>query len=266
MEPFLKAAEIREDRYAINALIGHLCLQVGWEVRGCGYAEHVGKTQFRIMREQFENAARYLAKFNPTEMNSPLLAEIHYTQLSSIETSLPKLNEAYYLRRNLDPNDARIRYDHAFKLLPRWYGDYDKIDGAARAAYDASKASKGATEYAEFYLYLIGLDSGALQTVDMDLFETGLIDKIERSNAPQEILNTILSVLSDVPDEYSDSTDLFRCRKQFAAIEGIQCRLVRTHLEVATPQLWPKGRDHMLYKMALAFADEIIDGKVIRIS
>lgn len=264
IEPFVLAARGMPESYALNGLAGWLCLKVGWGRRGGDYAAFTPDQAFVEMAELFNIADGFLDRFDAAELSSPFLAGIAYERLAGISTTLPKLNAAFEQRLALDPGDYSVMSEHAFHLLPRWYGDYDILDAKAREVMAATHLDLGSAAYAAFYLSQLNEDEGAMATVDVALLRDGLHDMIRNATDEQAAVNAILGQLSEAganvmglgrtPSAIKQRRKMFR--KLFAEI-------LREHLVETTPSRWPFGKRGILFAVAEVFNKEIMDGKTV---
>jgi hypothetical protein len=156
--------------------------------------------------------------------------------------------------------------NHAFHLLPRWYGNYDILDDQARRAYAKTNRTGGATDYAAFYITLLKEDDGALATVDLALFEQGLKDWVAWSDTPQETLNAILGTLSrTVFGSFGLTGTRPTIKRRRKEITEISKSLIQEELEVLVVKRWGTNRREAYYSIARAFVPELNAGQTVYI-
>ena len=264
LEPFMDAAAAYPKNPAIHALAAWLCLQVGWVYRGADYANYVSDEQFEKMNTMFQTADAFLDRFDAEEVGSPMLARVKYHRTAGVNTTLQNLTAAFETCMRLDPDDLSLMSDHAFHLLPRWYGNYDILDDQARRAYARTNQTRGATDYAAFYIDQIEADDGALATVDLDLFEQGLKDWVAWSDTPQETLNTILGRLSRVVfGSFGFAATPAIVKRQRKVVASIFKTLVKEHLDALIVKRWGTNRREAYYAIARAYIPELDKGETV---
>ncbi|MDU8943957.1 hypothetical protein [Ovoidimarina sediminis] len=148
IEPFLDAADDAPDSYALTALAAGLAMQLGWARRGHAWSELTDEEEMQAMQELFDTAGGLLSGFDAEDLNSPLLAGLAYDHLAGTGTDTKGLNRAFALRMRLDPGDPEALGAHGWYLLPRWYGDYEELDAAARRRHAETHRARGAADYA----------------------------------------------------------------------------------------------------------------------
>ena len=215
------------------------------------------------MQQFLEVADAFLGRFDPLESNSPMLASLHYHKLVLTGCLLPELKAAYEQRMLLDTNDLHAMRQYSFHLLPRWYGDYDYLQQAAQEAYAATHAELGASAYAAFFIDLLNSDEGALATVDLELFERGLMDIIQRSNDQQTTVNLLLGVLSKAGEGHLGQSKTSRSRQR--ALREIFGRIVQSELKVLLVPRWKRNRHDVFYLVGEVFKKRIEAGEVVRV-
>lgn len=261
IEPFISAAQANPDSYALGGLAGFICLKVGWGQRGGDYAPFVTEGAFENMSQLFDIADGFLTRFDATTLSSPMLADIAYQREAGLDGTLATLEKIFETQIGLDPGDHTAMAQHAFHLLPRWYGDYQILGDAAQKVYAQHHADQGAATYAAFFLDLLADDDGALASLDLDLFGDGIIDMIAHSPAPQATVNSILGRLCPIwIGHLAQSQDLHEPKER---IKALYQDIVRSQLTDVIGPYWKLSRKERFYLIGLAFEEELAAGETV---
>ena len=261
IEPYINAARANPESYALGGLAGFICLKVGWGQRGGDYAPFVTEEAFADMSKLFEIADGFLTRFDAKTLSSPMLADIAYQREAGLDGSLSALEKIFEVQVSLDPGDHAALAQHAFHLLPRWYGDYQVLGDAAQKVYAGLHANQGAAPYAAFYLDLLADDDGALASVDLGLFCEGVTDMIAHSTAPQATVNSILARLSEIwAGHPAQSRDLDDRKGQVRALFQ---EITRTHLTDVIGTYWKMSRKERFYLIGQAFEEDLAAGETV---
>ncbi|MEL6838406.1 MAG: hypothetical protein AAFP85_03895 [Pseudomonadota bacterium] len=263
IDPFIEAAKLNPENYSLNCLAAKICLDVGTLIRGGDYAAYTSNKAFERMEQLFNYADVFLDRFDAQALNSPLVAGLKYKRLAGINCELRDLRAAFDVRMQLDPHDLETMAEHAFYLLPRWYGDYDILNDEARKVFATTHLELGASAYAAFYLELLDVDEGALATVDVSLLDQGMVDMIRHSGDPQTTVNRILGLVSTaMASEMGQSRT---SAKQKRELRTVFARLVREELDVVLVPHWRTSRKSVIYGLADVFAKELRGNEVVTI-
>ncbi len=275
VDKFEFLAASRHERYPLAALAVLLRLRQAWDLRGGGFADSVPDAAWPQIDAHYEKAAWLLDTHDPVERNSPLLAEVRFALCDHMDSDevASKLHIFYDDWAGLDLADQTSSEHYAFKLLPRWYGTYDALEVAARAAAGRAQTLIGNVPYAAFYLATAPRDDGALYHMDMDLFADGMRDLMKLRGPDPAFLPRMIMTVLELANDCNHIAGERRMPKTIratisdkeATLKDLARELARKHLTSIHPSAWPYGTEGALDVISELFQDELVAGATFAI-
>jgi len=260
--PFLDAAAAQPNSVGLNALAAGLSMRMGWSRRGGDYAPMTSDTAFRAMAEWFNHAQTYLEV--PGGSDSALIARQTYEFIAGAGADLEDLEFAFHRSIRLDPGNHAALALHGWYLLPRWYGDYDVMDGTARKVFAATHNERGAADYTAFYWTAAEEDEGALVALDLGLYRDGLYDMIRLSGDRDTTVNRICGHLATLGSRFAPiGREHPQVKARRGEFDALFDEIVRAELGVVLPHRWGKSNKMALYAIANTFSDEILAERTV---
>ncbi|GHF44173.1 hypothetical protein [Seohaeicola zhoushanensis] len=262
------------DNPAINLIVALAHVDIGWAWRGNGWDATIPKLNRSRCMAHFERAVDLLAPFDGIELNSPLIASAHCAMLATQTSHDIRVPDRYEDLIDLDPTNPRHMRALGHHMLPRWFGNYAKLDLEARRTASRTADIWGLGAYAWVHFDAIALDEGACAHVDVDFFIDALHDIVER-RPDQETVN-LLAAYCAVAMRQGPGGDN---QADFNRQRIVDCAnwLIRDHMTEVHPLIWAhasdgfdnnarvtsvnrfaaRGRDFALRVIADLFSDEI---------
>lgn len=225
--------EHRHDPY-VNLVVAQAHTDIGWAWRGTGEAAALPALNRQRCAAHFERAARLLAPFDATELDSPAIAAAQCALLARQPGTAAQLADRYAELIDLDPQNFRAMRALGAHLLPRAGGSLEALELEARRTAARSEAAWGAGGYAWVCFDAIAQDPAACDRVDVAFFIDGLRD-IVAARPGQEMINLLaaycaVALRRDAQEDGPDSP-----RAQIADCAGW---LIRDHLTELHPMIW----------------------------
>ncbi|TDK43237.1 hypothetical protein E1832_17685 [Antarcticimicrobium luteum] len=225
--------EHRHDPY-VNLVVAQAHTDIGWAWRGTGAATTLPALNRQRCAAHFDRAARLLAPFDATALDSPAIAAAQCALLAREPGAAPDLADRYGDLIDLDPKNFRAMRALGAHLLPRVGGSHAALELEARRTAARTQAIWGAGAYAWVSFDAIAQDPAACDRVDVDFFIDGLRD-IVAARPDQEMINLLaaycaITLRRNGADAGADSP-----RARITACAGW---LIRDHLTELHPLIW----------------------------
>ena len=218
---------------AMNVALAHIDLAWAW--RGTGWDREVPNQNRAAFAAHFDRASDILMQLDPKFTGSPLLATCHATLSAGQPRNLQRISMAFEDLIDLDPRNARAMRHFGMQMLPRWHGDYEALELAARRNAGRTFDIWGAGGYAWVMFDAIATDFEACARVDYDFFVDGLRDILKHTR-DQYIVNLLAAYCSNTMQaDVSADEDSIAMRARIAANANW---IVREHLCELHPLLW----------------------------
>ena len=221
--------EHRTDPY-VNLVLAQAHTDIGWAWRGACADAALPRLNRQRCAAHFDRAARLLAPFDATALDSPALAAAQCALLARRPEGAPHLADRYAALIDLDPRNFRTMRALGVHLLP----DREALELEARRTAARTEGTWGAGGYAWVSFDAIAQDREACARVDLEFFLDGLRD-IVAARPGQEMINLLAAYCAVTlrRDHAADDPDSPRAR--IAACAGW---LIRDHLTELHPLIW----------------------------
>ncbi len=230
----------------IAAIVAKAHMDIGWAWRGTAWDIEVPARNREAFAAHFDRAADIVAAFDAKHHTLTLLASARCALIGGIGGPARKIVADYEAWIDIDPRDPRALRALGGHLLPRWHGDYDRLELEARRAAGRTHDVWGAGAYAWVMFDAISADTEACARLDLDFFLDGLRD-ILRVSPDQYTVNLIAAYCANTmgatPTGH-DEADYIR-----AQIASAAAWVVKDHLTELHPMLWAhaaRGFDNAL--------------------
>ena len=246
----------------LAAITARVAIEIGWTIRGSGYIQDTPQASHENMAHYFAKAQQILSPFKTEECTSPTVLAVHHMLADGLPNADSFVRDAYENWRKHAPTDLELYSDHAFKLLPRWFGTYEELEITARQAAADTQTTMGASAYAAFYMGVLVQDDGTVCSVDIEFLEEGLNDLIKFHNTNQQRVNFILATLAEASSGIVGEN--IQMKPYRDKIRTVFHNIVRQHLTHICLGAWDmRPIDAHMY-IADAFADELAAGHTIK--
>jgi len=227
--------------YAIAMVVAEAFIDIGWSWRGSGWRHEVSPENDRQFRDHLRRAGEIIDPFDPFQLNAPSLAATRCALLAAQKAPCDAVEESYQDLIDLDPASPRHMRALGNHLLPRWFGDYDRLDAAARDAAARTEDVWGRGGYTWTFYDAIRIDSGALEIMDTALFLDGVRD-ILGSRDDQHLANSFAALcgVTMAPErELSDNGALVSSKRH--GLHGDFGPILREYLREVHPLVWAEA-------------------------
>jgi hypothetical protein len=218
------------DNHVLAVLAARAHMKVGEACAADDWPEGERKGAWRKMAQHFIAAGEIIKDFDALALMSPLLAEAHYLQAlgsPKVEERLESLFEQWI---DLDPSNPRIYATHIDALVAQDLISSEDVLREAEQAMLRTESSIGLGGYAVFFMPLLSEYDTARDHLDPELYAAALMDLASASATQAEINNSAAALLTEV--ESSDEATAAACRETLMV-------MIRQHLQVIYPRLWP---------------------------
>lgn len=160
-----------------------------------------------------DRAADILAPFASARRDTPLVLRTHCALLKGSGASPDCVAAAFETLIDLSPMDTRHMRALGTSLLPRWNGDYERLELEARRTAARHMQIWGAGGYAWVMLDAIAADPEACARLDVDYFLDGLRDIL--ALRPDQATVNLLAAYASVtmaPETGQSAADRTRAR------------------------------------------------------
>ncbi|WP_299148778.1 hypothetical protein [uncultured Tateyamaria sp.] len=230
----------------LSAIVAQAHMDIGWAWRGTGWDIEVPARNREAFSAHFDRAADIVNDRADCIAGSPLLAATACALSSGRGGAVRHTVTQYETWIDLDPKNAQALRAFGAQLLPRWHGDYARLELEARRVAGRTHDIWGAGGYTWMMLDAISVDTEACLRVDIAFFVDGLHD-ILRHAPDQHTVNLLAAycanTMGSMPTGH-DETDYVRAQIAEAAVW-----IVRDHLTELHPMLWAhaaRGFDNAL--------------------
>lgn len=229
---------------AMNVALTHIDLAWAW--RGTGWDRDVPEQNHAAFSAHFDRAADILMELHAKCSGSPLLAMCHAALSAGQPRNSNRISLAFEDLIDLDPRNARAMRNFGMQMLPRWHGDYEALELAARRNAGRTYDVWGAGGYTWVMFDAISTDTEACARVDYDFFVDGLHDILKHSR-DQYIVNLLASYCANTMQaDVNADADTKAMRARIAENANW---IVREHMCELHPLLWAhaaRGFDNAL--------------------
>lgn len=172
--------EDHPNNYGVALVVINAYVDIAWAWRGEGWCQDIAPSHWNKFLQYMQRAEALLDHFCPFEHNSPALAATRCALLAAQEREQSRVLDDYQDLIELDPKNPTHMRALGNHLLPRWFGDHQQLEVAARQVTALTEDIWGAGAYVWVYLDALTVDPEALKWVDAGLFGEGLQDILTR--------------------------------------------------------------------------------------
>lgn len=248
-----RAADHPHD-YCATVIAAQAHMDHGWARRD-GLVQDVAAADLALFQAETARAETLLEVFDPIEEMSAMLAATRYQLIRGIKGGGALCRDFYADLVDLDPGDVDAHQDHAFHVLPQWYGKASQFDREARKAAAATTQELGAAVYALFYAQAAMGAQTLLRDMDADYVVAGWRDY--RAAAPGAHRGNIAAGELARAVQIAQALDLDAATQ--SALQAGLSDVLRDGVHRLEPRLWP-SRDALPLALARAFGAEIAQG------
>ena len=283
VEAFEYLLEDYPDSYPIALVVAHMHIDIGWAWRGAAAKDDIREVNRDAFQAHFDRAAKILDRFCPKENFSPALSAARCALLPGAMQPLNTLCAEFESLIALDPLNPRHMRALGNYLLPRWYGDFDRLDLQARRVAAQTYDVWGAGAYAWVWFDALLVDPTGLEMLEVEYFIDGVTDALQR-RGDQHSANLMAAHLyrswQHARSQYGE--DGLREDLPPALRAGFDM-VVREHLREIHPLIWghaeigfentsrviskerlsAKGRDVALQAVAMPFMSGLQAGQTV---
>jgi hypothetical protein len=239
------------DNYVLTALLAQVHIDRGWVARGGGWSHEVTQEGWEQLTRSFQMAYALLNRFDPRDISSPLFARIRFQLLATEDPGVEDVREAYREWSDLDISSPQPHRNFAFQVLPRWFGDYETLEREAQMASERTKSVAGDAAYATIYLTALDYEQDALDLMDLEKFERGLIDLARSDPDPARRASELICEVQDfcdtgIPLIWHEITRRTRLRKA-KALRGV-IRVLAERFVTHLPTEGRRGQEKRLLR------------------
>ncbi len=237
------------------ALCARAHIGAGWAARGECSFDQIKPKNVEAFLKHFEQADRILRAYPAQSYQSPLLAQLDYELCIGSPKGHEDIRAKFAILQQLAPRNPRIYSRHGFRLLPRWFGDYEELETTARALIDETEPFFGKAAYALTYLTALEYDEEAQKTVDPNLFIEG-VDDFVTFTGTQMAVNLMGHRLVTIK-QMADSGALR------SAINSYLPSLLKEDLAYVLPTVWEMEATSIKGLLSLLWMDVLEAGKEV---
>ncbi len=226
------------DDYAIALVVALTHIDIAWAWRGDGYDIQVPELNMEAFLAHMDRAADILQPYEKSHAHSPLLnsalCALIRTRRDHKGGVMNLIAQRYEALIDLNPLDARQMRNLGTTLLPRWQGNYERLELEARRTGARLNPVWGAGGYSWTMFDAISNDVEALAGVDVDYFIDGIRDILKKS--PDQLTVNLLAAYSAISmssDTGNDAADYNRAR-----IHACRNWIICDHLTELHPLVW----------------------------
>ncbi|UXM96519.1 hypothetical protein N5853_14460 (plasmid) [Bartonella sp. HY329] len=189
----------QKDKTAFSCgLYAYYLYQRGWSKRGGGYISDVSEGGMQGYSDYLVKASDVLNDCHETTDNCLIWNLANYCLHSDGGVTRDELHQYFEKCVALEPYNLAHYANHAFRLMPRWFGDsMQDVEDFARIAVERTKDKFGAGAYAAIYYLQSTIAENPFDEsfCDLDLLDQGFEDLYARFGG-QTCVNYHLMVLN----------------------------------------------------------------------
>jgi len=237
------------------AIVAQTHMDIGWAWRGNGWDSQVPAKNRAAFEAHFDRASEILTSFMEKKSESPLLKTAFCAQLCGHPEADLRLANDYEALIDLNPlNPGPMRAMGSY-LLPRWFGNYAKLELEARRTAARTQHIWGAGAYTWVMFDAISGDDQACAQLDIEFFIEGLHDILQR-RPNQHTVNLLAAYCANTIGQAFSGHEVADGNR--ALIADCADWIVRKYLVELHPMIWAhaaRGFDNTLrVRSARSFA------------
>lgn len=187
-----RCAQDNPQLYTLSALAAQMRLAQAWDYRGEDLPQSVSLAGWRKIERAVAMAEANLNRCDAKELGSSFVAMVRFNLVPFQENAADRILDAYKDWVCLDPGDLMPHVRIGTFMLPRWFGDLERLEKTALQAVAWTDHKIDATAYAAIYCSAMTQDDAPMLYMDMDLFAEGIEDLISyRMRDPAHVPHTV---------------------------------------------------------------------------
>lgn len=250
--------------YGLAALAVRVIVAQNWDLRGEDYAEYVPEMSWKWIEQNTSTALALLEEAERSFPDSALLPITRLSLLPFYEDSHNCIINWFETALKADAGDTTSLAIIGNFLLPRWFGDYDRLDYVARKAASISQGQLGNAAYTLVYQSALEMEEIPLYFMDMERFAAGVDDLLRlRGNQPDIVANQLemiwLMMFWSYPGGMSQEDREIWDEKR-DAIANICSDILRRRLTAIHAPSWREGVSGALNMVSMVMQEELTRG------
>ena len=179
-----EALEDFEDDFALGLVLVYALIETGLAWRGQGWISDVPQAHWHQFQAHFQQAQAVLAAHGQFTRNSAAYAAARCALFAALPARAEEVCTAYEWLIDLDPGNPHHMRNFGVHLLPRWFGDYDRLETQAERIAGRCASVWGAGGYAWVYLDALRHDPKALTVLNVDRFANAVTAILDNAEIP----------------------------------------------------------------------------------
>lgn len=259
--------EIQPQRYGLAAMAAQAMMAQCWDLRGYDYADVVPDSAWDWISRNVEKTMSLLEVELGDHAQSALLLQARLTVLPFCSDSDDLIIDWFEAALMADLGDTTCMNKIGNFLLPRWFGDYDRLEYVARRAATLSRDVMGDGAYAAIYNSALEMEPVPLYFMDAEKYASGTNDLVRlRGHCPAYVarklefswLMSFWGYLGGMDDDARAQWDEKRAR-----LYQLCGELLGRGLHAIHPSSWREGENGALNLISMMFQDALVRGDTI---
>lgn len=251
--------------HGLAALIVRMLASQSRDLRCKTWAGSMSDEAWELVVEKFYTALWILDLAGIEDRNSALLFGERHSLLYISPEAVRDIFQWFETAIKSDPGNSAVLEHMGQMLLPRWFGDYNRLETVARQAVVWTDREMGTAAYAILYNAAMQVDPAPLRFVDIDLFSEAVHDLVKyRRYSPVHLpaLSQRLFALSrrPYPNGMNDKADRADWAAKREALHRLSLKILEDYLPAIHPDSWIGGEHGALEMISRAMGQELDDG------
>lgn len=258
------------NRYGLAALISRMLFSQCWDLRGQMTADTISDNAWDRMSQKYETAMSVLDQAKVETRNSSLLSDERLSLLYFSSEADRHIDDWFEAVVKADPGDSAALMSMGNMMLPRWFGDYEKMETKARQATVWTSGEMGSAAYAILYNEALSTEPVPLYFLDIELYTEAVHDLVKyRGYSPVYLpeLSQFLASLSTYSYPYgmTDPEDRQIWDDNSQALRLLSLQIIEDYLPAIHPPSWINGERGALNMISHAMGQELEDGLSLKV-
>ncbi|MGR3371662.1 hypothetical protein [Pseudooceanicola nanhaiensis] len=244
-----EALEDCPECWGVAVVVAQAHMDIGLAALGNGHPSTRPALDNKVFRHHFARAAEILDAYCAVELGSPLMAEARCDLLLAAPDAPDRVSDDFEDLIDLDPDNSSHMRRFGLRLLPRWYGSFDRIDDRAHETAERVGDIWGEGGYTWVWFDVLRAVPNAAERLDIDRYLEGMADILDRRGT-QHVVNLMAAHAAVAMDPTSASDDLSpTAARKRASINAAFDGIVRGHLRELHPRHWAEAQQSPFYPM-----------------
>ncbi|MGR3454558.1 hypothetical protein [Pseudooceanicola sp.] len=237
-----EALEETPECWGVATVVAQAHMDIGLAALGSGPLAARPTFDNKVFRHHFARAAEVLDSYCAVELGSALLAEARCDLLLAAPDAPDRVADDYEDLIDLDPGNPAHMRRFGLRLLPRWFGTYERLDELAHDTAERVADIWGDGGYTWVWFDVLRAVPEAAERLDIDRYLEGMSDILERRGT-QHVVNLMAAHAGVVMDPTSAPDDTGqRAAENRAAINARFAAIVSHHLHELHPRHWAEAQ------------------------